>query len=147
MIRFRPPRMAMAFVSAAAVLHWLLSDRLPFRLSSQAGGCALGVVGFSVMMRGWWLFKNARVALSPRAETTQLVTHGIYRVTRNPMYLGLVLMMVGLAVSAGSVPFYAAALAYFVVINWVFCRYEEAKLTAHFGNEYAEYSRRVRRWL
>jgi protein-S-isoprenylcysteine O-methyltransferase Ste14 len=147
MIRFRPPRIAMAFACAAAVLHWLLSDRLPFRLSSPAGGFALGIIGVSVMLRGWWLFKNARVAISPTAETTQFVSHGIYRVTRNPMYLGLVLMMVGLAVSVGSVPLYAAALAYFAVINWVFCRYEEAKLAARFGNEYAEYSRRVRRWL
>lgn len=147
MIWFRPPRMAMAFAGVAAVIDWLLRGRLQVLAPHPGAGWLVGGAGFVIMMRGWWLFKEAKVAISPTAETVRLVTHGIYRVTRNPMYLGLALMMTGLAVGIGTAPFYLAALAWFVVINNVFCGYEEAKLVARFGAEYLEYTRRVRRWL
>lgn len=147
MIGFRPPRIAMALAAAAAGLHWLTADLLAFRLTSRLGGVALIAFGLCVMLHAWWLFKAAHVAIGPTARTTRLVTRGAYRVTRNPMYLGLVSMMTGLAVLVGSLPFYAAALAYFIVIDRAFCRYEEAKLAAGFGTEYVAYMSRVRRWL
>ena len=147
MIRFRPPRMAITFACVAALVDWLLGGRLQVSAPHPGAGWLLGVAGFVIMLRGWWLFKEARVAISPTAETVRLVAHGIYRVTRNPMYLGLALMMAGLAVGIGTAPFYLAALAWFVVINNVFCRYEEAKLAARFGAEYLVYTRRARRWL
>ena len=147
MIRFRPPRMAMAFAGVAALIDWLLRGRLQVSARHPGAGWLIGAAGSVIMLRGWWLFKEARVAISPTAETVRLVMHGIYRVTRNPMYLGLALMMVGLAVGIGTASFYIAALAWFVVVNSVFCRYEEAKLAARFGAEYLEYTRRVRRWL
>jgi protein-S-isoprenylcysteine O-methyltransferase Ste14 len=139
--------MAMAFAGVAALIDWLLRGRPQVSARHPGAGWLIGAAGSVIMLRGWWLFKEARVAISPTAETVRLVTHGIYRVTRNPMYLGLALMMVGLAVGIGTASFYIAALAWFVVINSVFCRYEEAKLAARFGAEYLEYTRRVRRWL
>ena len=147
MIRFRPPRIAMAFAGTAAVVDWLLHDHLHVWLPHPGAGWLLGAAGFFIMRRGWSLFKQAQVAIGPTAETARLVTHGIYRVTRNPMYLGLVLMLAALAVGVGTLPFYVAAVAYFIVIDRVFCRYEEAKLAARFGAEYLTYVRRVRRWL
>jgi protein-S-isoprenylcysteine O-methyltransferase Ste14 len=53
----------------------------------------------------------------------------------------------GLALYFGTLPFYVAALTYFVVIDRVFCQYEEKKLEAAFGDEYRRYRTRVRRWL
>jgi len=147
MIRFRPPRVAMLFAGLAGVADWLLRGRLQLSLPRPGVGWLLGAAGFLIMMRGWWLFKDARVAICPTAATARLVTHGIYRVSRNPMYLGLALMMAGLAVGIGTFPFYAAVAAYFFVIDRVFCRHEEAKLSARFGEEYLTYTRRVRRWL
>ncbi len=63
------------------------------------------------------------------------------------MYLGMVLMMAGIAVCMGTVPFYASALVYFAVLNFVFCPYEERKLSKAFGEHYKGYVERVRRWL
>ncbi len=63
------------------------------------------------------------------------------------MYLGLILMLFGLALYVGTPPFYLAAVAYFAVINWSFCPYEEAKLANSFGQEYLDYKDCVRRWL
>lgn len=146
-IDYRPPRIAQLFVLAAALLHWTTPLSQLHVYSNQVLGIILGIGGFVMMMWGWWLFKKRDVAICPTAETARLVTHAIYRFTRNPMYLGLVLMLVGLAIYVGTPPFYLAAIAYFAVINWVFCPYEEAKLANSFGQEYLNYKERVRRWL
>jgi protein-S-isoprenylcysteine O-methyltransferase Ste14 len=147
MIRFRPPRMAMMFVAVAAIADWFLAGRLRVSPPMPVVGSLLGLAGLSIMLRGWWLFKQAHVAICPTAKTARLITHGIYGWTRNPMYLGLVLMVLAFAVGFGTLPFYAAAGAFFVVIDRAFCRFEEAKLAAGFGEEYARYARQVRRWL
>lgn len=146
-IDFRPPRIALFLVVIAALLHWATPLNYINVYSSHMFGAILGLVGFTMMIWGWWLFKKHGVAICPTSATARLVTHAIYRFTRNPMYLGLILMLVGLAIYVGTSPFYLAAVAFFVVINWVFCPYEEAKLVNVFGQEYLNYKSRVRRWL
>jgi len=49
--------------------------------------------GFGIMMRAWWLFRQHQTAICPTAETTLLITDDIHAFTRNPMYLGMVLML------------------------------------------------------
>lgn len=145
-VKFRSPRIAMVFVLVATGLHWVVPEWGRFHTHPWFG-ISLGAIGFVVMMWGWWLFKKHEVAICPCSETVRLITHSIYRATRNPMYLGLTLMLVGLALYMGTLPFYLATIAYFAVINWGFCPYEEAKLASAFGQEYLSYKGRVRRWL
>ena len=108
---------------------------------------ALGTVGFLVMMQAWWQFRRHAVAICPTARTDRLIIDGIYRYTRNPMYLGIVLMLTGVAVWIGTLPFVVVPIAYFTVINTAFCPYEEAKLETAFGDEYRRYQAAVRRWI
>jgi protein-S-isoprenylcysteine O-methyltransferase Ste14 len=63
------------------------------------------------------------------------------------MYLGMTLMLGALAVAMGTAPFYVATIGYAVVLDRVFCSYEEQKALVEFGDEYATYTKRVRRWL
>ena len=90
------------------------------------------------MVFAWWQFKKRAVAICPTDTTAHLITDGVYRFTRNPMYLGIVLMLSGAATMFGTLPFYAAALGFFGVMDRLFRRYEEEKLTATFGREYTE---------
>ena len=99
------------------------------------------------MIIAWWQFKERSVAICPTATTDRLVTDGIYRFTRNPMYLGIALMLGGTAAWFGTLPFYAAALGFLVIMDRWFRRYEEDKLFAAFGREYAEYKSKVRPWI
>lgn len=146
LINFRPPRIAMAFALGATVAHWLFHWG-PWRAPFPIAGTLVIAVGFAIMMGSWWQFRRGDVAIRPTAETARLLTGGLYRLSRNPMYLGMVLMLLGLAIAVGSPPFYLAAVAYAVLIDRVFCRYEEAKLARLFGSTYANYRGRVRRWL
>jgi len=142
----RPPRIAQFLVVAAGLLHWAAAPKLHLYSNALLGSVIIAI-GLYVMLAAWWLFKKRRTAICPTDTPSNLVVEGIYRVTRNPMYLGIVAMLLGLAMIVGSLPFYLAAMAYMLVINSVFCAYEEEKLLRQFGDDYLHYKNRVRRWL
>jgi protein-S-isoprenylcysteine O-methyltransferase Ste14 len=92
-------------------------------------------------------FQRARTSMVPMKPTTALVTSGPYRFTRNPMYLGMVVLYAALALSLGVI--WAMAflpLVIFAVDRLVIAR-EEPYLEAKFGEQYRQYKGRVRRWL
>lgn len=147
MLQYRPPRIAITLLVVAAAAQLLLPApwlRLP---ASSSTGIALALLGLGVMLRAWWLFRRYDTAICPTAVTTRLITGDVYRLTRNPMYLGIVLMLLGLAIAAGWVLVYAAAMVFFLIIDYVFCPYEETRLARKFGNTFNRYRQRVRRWL
>ena len=113
---------------------------------SALGGLLLGVAGFLLMMRAWWLFRRAATPICPTDNARVLLTGDVYGITRNPMYLGMVMMTLGFATAFGSAPFYAAALLLFAILNFVFCPYEERRLHTAFPG-FAGYAARVRRWI
>jgi len=146
-IHFRPPRIAMALVLLAAVLHLLVATGYFHVYSSWQAGGAVFALGFAIMIGAWWQFRAHQVAICPTAPTARLITGGLYRWSRNPMYLGMVAMLLGLALVIGTVPFYAAALLLALIMDRHFCTYEEQKLRDAFGDEFSRYAARVRRWL
>ena len=145
-LKFRPPRIAMALVLVATTVQWLLPPKATPIYSSAIFAVTLSLAGFAVMMWAWWQFQQRQVAICPTEKTARLITDGIYRVTRNPMYLGMTMILAGLAVWFGTMPFYCAPAVFFVIINQAFCPYEEAKLTSAFGEDYKQYRSAVRRW-
>ena len=145
--RYRPPRIAAFLFLAAAALHWLTPVERFEIFSSTRLSIALVSIGLATMLWAWWQFKKRATAICPTEHTDQLVTDGIYRITRNPMYLGIVLMMSGAATFFGTLPFYAAAVLYFAIVDGIFRRYEERKLAAAFGHEYQHYKSSVRPWI
>ncbi|MFT5501387.1 MAG: protein-S-isoprenylcysteine O-methyltransferase Ste14 [Woeseiaceae bacterium] len=137
----------MALLIIATALHVLFPAQSSLHYSSIYLSAALVSSGFAVMMLAWWQFKERKVAICPTANTDYLITNGIYRLTRNPMYLGMVTMLGGVASFFGTLPFYAVAIVYFILIDRWFCMYEEEKLVATFGRDYVAYRSKVRRWL
>lgn len=147
MLRYRPPRVAMTLTLFAAALQLVTPLAWPVLPSSVVGGLLCGLLGCGVMLRAWWIFRDRETPICPTEKATVLVTDDIYRMTRNPMYLGILLILFGLAIATGGIYFYLAFLSFFVIIDYVFCLYEEAKLAVLFGAAYERYCRDVRRWL
>ncbi len=146
-IDMRPPRIAMALTLIAAAIHWIFDIWDKFNYSSLYAGGSIGIIGFALMMWSWGLFKMGGAPICLPSRSTVLITDGPYLFSRNPMYLGMILTMVGLAFCVGTMPFYFSAIAYFAIINFVFCPYEEKKLRNSFGAEYLQYANKVRRWI
>ncbi len=147
LLAFRPPRIAQAMVVIATAVHFVVPEQWQPIFGNIWLGGVLATAGFAIMMLAWGLFRQGGVAICPTEPTSLLIENGIYRFTRNPMYLGIVMMMLGLAVAVGTLPFYIATLAYFLVIEFVFCPFEEVKLESTFGDAFSKYRRRVRRWI
>lgn len=92
-------------------------------------------------------FRRAGTPANPYAETKALATGGPYRFTRNPMYLGLVLMTVGLGLVLNSMWLFLAAVAVMLALRNLVIVHEERYLEGKFGDAYRDYTKRVRRWF
>jgi protein-S-isoprenylcysteine O-methyltransferase Ste14 len=102
-----------------------------------------------VALAAWSLtiFRGQGTTTIPGEQSRALVTWGPYRFSRNPMYVGMVAMMLGLGVATG-VPFMAiAALNFVAIVGAVHVPFEEAQMQRAFGGWYSDYSASVRRWL
>lgn len=85
--------------------------------------------------------------MKPFEESSALVTHGVFRISRNPMYLGMTLMLLGIALFLGSVTPFLVVIALPVIFDRVFISPEERMLEETFGDQFREYRKRVRRWI
>ena len=83
----------------------------------------------------------------PFDESTLVVTTGMFRITRNPMYLGMVLALLGVGLILGSATAFAPIPAFVAIIHYQFILYEERFMEDLFGQEYLAYKSNVRRWI
>ena len=150
-LELRIPPLALTAVSAVAIAMVTVCAPLihiPFPGHKYASA-VLVVFGFLLAAVGVAQFRQSRTTLNPMSpdRASAVVTSGIYRVSRNPMYLGMALVLLGVAA-------WGSALAgYLVVVGfcWYLTRFqifpEERALRAAFGEEFAQYMGRVRRWV
>ena len=115
-------------------------------VSTVAGGVLFAV---GAVIAGWSLvlFRRARTTTVPGKSSVKLVTWGPYRLTRNPMYVGLAIAYLGEAGLLKQIwPFLVLPLTV-AYLNWIVIPVEEAKLKEVFQDAYEQYSARVRRWI
>jgi protein-S-isoprenylcysteine O-methyltransferase Ste14 len=92
-------------------------------------------------------FRQVQTTVKPFEESTALVTTGVFRITRNPMYLGYVLILIGVALIVRSVTPYAVIIVFAILMDRVFIRVEERMMKKEFGQVWLDYAGSVRRWL
>ena len=141
-------------VYLAAVALSLLLDRLSpieidagWRLISEALGIVVAAGGFWLVLWGYGKLLRHRTALLSSSPTSHLVTSGPYRFSRNPVYLGYTLVMLGAGLFTGNLWMALAAVATAVVTHAWIVRSEEKHLLARFGFEFECYCRRTRAWI
>jgi len=115
--------------------------------ASQLGGGAILLAGLVLLICAGGLFKRAETGLIPFSPVTTLVTAGVYRISRNPMYLGMALVLLGCAVTVGVVSALLVPLLFMLIITVRYILPEEALLQGQFGESYRAYCAQVRRWL
>ena len=110
-------------------------------------GIAVVTVGVLLIRSSMQNIDRAGTTYDPYAPSTVLVTSGIYQHTRNPGYLGLAVIQVGLAVLIDSPWIALSAVIAVLVTSRFVIRLEEDKLTRTFGQRYKDYCKKVRRWI
>ena len=145
-----PPPLVAATLAAAM---WGVSLFAPhIQLPSIArvlAAATIALVGAGFAIAGVVSFRRAKTTVNPLKpeSASSLVSSGVYAITRNPMYVGLLFVLVAWAVFLSSPLALAGPLAFFLYIGRFQIAPEERALSNLFGSEYANYRARVRRWL
>ena len=127
----------------------------PFSIAREESPCSsLESLGrYSNGARHWvksccrQLIQKQETTVKPLEEPTELITTGAFRVSRHPMYLGFVTVLLGIAVLMGSLKPYAGVFVFAIFMDVILIRFEEKKLEDTFGEAWFEYKKKVRRWI
>lgn len=148
-LRIPPPLVALA----TGLLMWCLPRLLPqwqWDLPGREGwALLLAGVGGLIALFGIVAFVRARTTINPHkpAATSALVVGGVYRFTRNPMYLGILFVLLGWAVFLANAAAFLPLPLFVLYLNRFQIAPEERALAAAFGEQFAAYRAKVRRWL
>jgi protein-S-isoprenylcysteine O-methyltransferase Ste14 len=150
-LELKVPPLALGLLTAAAmwsasIVAPVLTWQLPYR---QITALLFVVAGGVVAVLGVVAFRRARTTVNPTKpqSTSSLVSSGIYRFSRNPMYLGFVLALVGVAALLSNAVSLVFIPAFVLYMNRFQIKPEERTLSAMFGQEFTAYTQRVRRWI
>jgi protein-S-isoprenylcysteine O-methyltransferase Ste14 len=107
------------------------------------------VIGAGIVLDLWSssLFIKGKTTVSPYGMPTSLVTTGPFRISRNPMYLGMAVILLGVALLSGTLVTFAFPAIFVIIVETQLIPDEERKLEKIFGEQYKEYKRNVRQWI
>jgi protein-S-isoprenylcysteine O-methyltransferase Ste14 len=142
-----PPVLFLGAIGLEVLLRFAFpaGDVIPGPL--RALGVLLLASGLALTIAADAQFKRVHTEIHPFGRPSTLVTGGVFRVSRNPMYVGLVAALVGAALLLGSVTALAVPPLFALLLAVRFIAREERNLAERFGGDYDAYARRVRRWL
>jgi len=148
-VRFPPPFVYLGAVAIGGLLHtfvYALPFDLPMALRMGLG-VATAVLGVALVAAAIGLFRRTGQDPKPWESTPEIISTGIYRFTRNPMYVGMALLQTSIGITWGNGWILVLVPVVLVTIYTIAIRHEEAYLERKFGSAYLEYKRSVRRWL
>ena len=149
-LELKVPPPAVGLLIAAAM--WGIAQVSPATLAvpnPHFAAAAIALAGISFDIAGLISFRRARTTINPLRpnKTTALVSSGVYRITRNPMYVGLLFLLIAWAIFLASPWALIGPLTFVLFINRFQIEPEERVLEGLFGEDFSNYKKRVRRWL
>lgn len=137
-----PPVWLLTFLALSRLSSW----SLPWGPAPVLGSI-LFAAGLILIAAAVFEFARARTTVIPRQSPTALITSGIFRFSRNPIYLADVLILVGVSLSWGKILGILLAPIFILIVTRRFIQGEEARLMETFGTDYQAYQSQTRRWL
>ena len=147
LINIIPPVYLFLAIAIMVFFHFLLPGSKVLALPWNLLGFLPLALGIAINLITEKSFKKHETTVKPLEDSTVLITTGVFRLSRHPMYLGFVLILLGIAVLMRSFTPYVVVLLFAIFTDTVFIRYEEKKLEETFGEAWLEYKQEVRRWL
>jgi protein-S-isoprenylcysteine O-methyltransferase Ste14 len=144
-VRIPPPILTLILLLGAFLLGWLIPLPAPGWL--PATGWMIAGAGIVLAAAAIGQFMRAGTTVDPHGAATTVVKSGLYRFTRNPIYVANMLVLIGFPLVLSNYWGLILAPLLVVLMNRLVIQYEEAYLEAHFGQEYRDYKAGVRRWL
>ena len=110
-------------------------------------GILILIIGISLVYISLRKLSKMKTTFIPDGKPEKLVKDGPFRFSRNPIYLGMLLILVGVSISLQSFSSLMISIVFGLIINFTWIKHEEKKLEDIFDSEWEEYSKRTRRWL
>lgn len=151
MMKLRIPPIVL--LACSGMLSWWLAERLPsFDFTWWFGkGFGLALIGAGGIMLAISVaaFIRAKTTVNPTdpAQTKDLVTSGLYQISRNPMYLGMAAVLLGIALLLANFAAFSGPVFFVWIVTLLQIKPEETALQKVFGEDYQSYRLRVRRWI
>ena len=142
-----PPVIFVAAMAAGFALEWLSPTSFNFAGARIGAGIVLVAAGALMIGLGLMQHRQAGNDPDPRNPDVTVMTTGIYRRTRNPIYIGSIFVLAGIGVWVNSLWVLSTVIPAFFVVRWGVVAREEAYLEAKFGQTYMDYKAAVRRWF
>lgn len=136
----------LALLIMVLLQRWLALTEISFAWLRPLGH-VLVATGILLVVAAAWAFRSARTPVRPFAEAAVLVREGPFRISRNPIYLGMLLVLAGIALRMGVLSPWLVLPVFVGVMNRSVIYDEEDMLRRKFGQAYADYAASVRRWL
>ncbi|MFC0229435.1 methyltransferase family protein [Serratia aquatilis] len=144
-----PPVVMAVCALGMLVARWLADEQWQVRFANLSGSALLLVIAAAIMFSASRSFLRAGTTLHPQKlqQVSALIVSGSFRFSRNPIYLGQMLLLAAWALALGGWGVWLWWLLYFAYLDGVQIPREEKFLQARFGEDYTSFCRRVRRWL
>lgn len=147
-VRIHPPSLVIAAIVLGYVGRVFWGGFLPTpSVFNEGAGVTLVLFGLVIFVSAMRLFLETGETLKPDTPSFTLIRSGPYKRSRNPIYLAMMLIGVGLGFATSNALIIAMTLLAGMIIHWAVIVPEEKYLLRHFRDEYAEYSKSVRRWI
>jgi protein-S-isoprenylcysteine O-methyltransferase Ste14 len=147
MTKVMPPIYLLAALALTIAVHFVVPLAVPIPFAWRFVGLLPIAIGTLLNIAADRRFKRIGTTVKPFLRSSALVTEGVFRWSRNPMYLGMIFIVVGVALLEGSISPWIVVAAFVIILDRVFVVREENMLRETFGEAFARYSKRVRRWL
>jgi protein-S-isoprenylcysteine O-methyltransferase Ste14 len=147
-MRILPPHIFLAAILVIVAANLLLDTPRPIPGPyDRVLGILLVMLGLTITGSSAFRFRVVKTNIIPYNDPNELVTSGWFRYTRNPMYLGMVVMLAGVAIGLGELVGYAIPPLFMILIDRTFIPMEERAMQRVFGTRYDDYRQKVRRWI
>ena len=148
-VGFPPPLVFLGLLGSGVALgRWTMPLGLPIPFAFRLiAGTAVALGGIAMMLSAFRWFKRTGQDPKPWLPSPELLVEGIYRYTRNPMYVGMTLLQLGLGIALDNGWIAAFAPVALLIVHFLAVRPEEAYLAEKFGESYRHYRETVRRYL
>ncbi len=146
-IKLMPPMIFYVFILLSIILNLFLPIKKMIVQPYNYFGVVLILVGLLIDVWAWTLFRKKKTTLNPYKVPSKLENRGPFKISRNPMYLGMDLVLLGLSIFLGSLSTFIFPIIFIFLIEKLFIIFEEKTLQKRFGKSYLDYKKRVRRWI
>ena len=142
-----PPILLLILMLGASIIHAIVGRGIRFHWFSFFLGCLVLGSGVLLIWKSIRLFQKHGTSVRPLEPTTALVQRWPYSLSRNPMYIGMGLLLFSVSLLLRSPAFFFSVILFFIILHFGVVLREERYLLSLYGKEYEEYMKKVKRWI